>query len=225
MPVPVPHPETKDVHCRTPGFLFGYQVLRLVCVCRVQAVPRPSRRRPGRSGAAALPQRVAGTVGDSLAGGPRVSCDSAAGRLPPAAAGPFPERPGGGGRRGATIGARTRGCGRQRAGTDSRAGGGGARGSSRAGREELCRRLAGSGSSAHSPAGSAMGAGPELPPPPRAVRWTWPGGGRRAPSSAAPGALRTRRSRARWQHVCGVRSPEAAGQGGDHARRHPEDAG
>lgn len=61
-----------------------------------------------------------------------------------------------------------------------------------------------------------------LVPPRRALRWACPGGGRRAPSSAAPGALRTRRSRARWQHVCGVRSPEAAGQGGDHARRHPE---
>lgn len=67
---------------------------------------------PGGSGQPSPPRRVAGAVGDSLAGGPRVSCDSAAGPLPPAAAGPFPERRGGGGRRGATIGARARGCGR-----------------------------------------------------------------------------------------------------------------
>lgn len=158
-----------------------------------------------------------------MAGGHRVSCDSAARPLPPAAAGPFPERPGGGGRRGATISARARGC-RPKAGQDRRAGGsGGARGSRRSGPNELPRRLAGSCGSAPSRARPAMRAAPEpRPPPRRALRWACPGGGRRAPSSAAPGALRTRRSRARWQHVCGVRSPEAAGQGGDHARRHPE---
>lgn len=176
---------------------------------------------PGGSGQPSPPRRVAGAVGDSLAGGPRVSCDSAAGPLPPAAAGPFPERRGGGGRRGATIGARARGCGRT-AFRDRRAGADGARDSSLPGSEPRSGRLAGSRRSAQGAARPAMRAAPEHRPPPRAARWACPGGGRRAPSAAAPGALRTRRSRARWQHVCGVRGPEAAGQRGDHARRHPE---
>lgn len=167
---------------------------------RVPAAPSLLGGGPGDSGQPPLPRRVAGAVGDSLAGGLRVSCDSAAGPLPPAAAGPFPERPGGGGRRGATISARARGC-RPKAGQDRRAGGGGgARGSSRSGLVELLRRLAGSCGSAPSRAWPAMRAALEPRPPSARAEVGLPGrrasgpqlrGPRSAPDSPIAGSVAT----------------------------------